>query len=195
MDIDLDVVRNRVGTRPGKLRSMVAILLAGELGVELHDPAVDCLQLQDLRGRGLPLGKRHTFEIVQNDAGVHGVGLGPLHARPAKILHRPRIDHHHFHVLGMVQGERELQAVDSGRFQTDPHRPGTLGRPTNEFLVPARAVRKPRQRQPLPSAPHHAHQRFRIYIDSDLVDLFHSGSRITLTLRFPRPCTVAKPTL
>jgi hypothetical protein len=33
MDIDLDVVRNRVGTRPGKLRSMVAILLAGELGM------------------------------------------------------------------------------------------------------------------------------------------------------------------
>ena len=72
----------------------------------------------------------------------------------------------------MVQGERELQAVDPRRFQTDPRRTGTFGRPTNEFLVSSRGVRKPRQRQPFPSALHHAHQRFRIYIDPDLIDLF-----------------------
>jgi hypothetical protein len=53
-DIDLDVVRDRIGTGPAKLRSMAAILLPRELGVELHDAAVNRLQLQDLRGRGCP---------------------------------------------------------------------------------------------------------------------------------------------
>ena len=184
-----------VGTGPGKLRSVAAILLPRELGVELHDAAVNRLQLQDLRGRRLPRGKRHAFEIVQNAAGVHGVGLGPLHARPGKILNRPRVDHHHFHVLGMVQGERELQAVNPGRFQTDPRRAATFGRPTNEFLVPGRGVGKRRQRQPLPRALHRAHQRFRIHIDPDLIDLLHGGSRTTLNSGSPdlaplrnRPC-------
>ena len=169
MDIDLDVVGNRIGTGPAKLRRMAAILLPRELGVELHDAAVDRLQLQDLRGRWLPRDKRHAFEIFQNAAGVHGVGLGPLHARPRKILDRPRVDHHHFHVLGMVQGERELQAVNPGRFQTDPRRAATFGRPPNEFLVPGRGVRKRRQRQPLPRALHRAYQLFRIHIDPDLM--------------------------
>jgi hypothetical protein len=38
-DIDLDVVGDGIG--PGKLRCMAAILLARELGVELHDAAVN----------------------------------------------------------------------------------------------------------------------------------------------------------
>jgi hypothetical protein len=40
-DIDLDVVGDGIGPRPGKLRCMAAILLARELGVELHDAAVN----------------------------------------------------------------------------------------------------------------------------------------------------------
>ena len=85
--------------------------------LQLHDAAVNRLQLEDLRGRWLPRGKRHALEIFQNAAGVHGVGLGPLHAGASEILDRSRVDHHHFHVLGMVQGERKLQAVNPGRFQ------------------------------------------------------------------------------
>ena len=51
MDNDLDVVGNRIGTGPSKLRCMAATLLARELGIELHDAAVNRLQLEDLRGR------------------------------------------------------------------------------------------------------------------------------------------------
>jgi hypothetical protein len=188
-------MRNRVGARSGKFRGMAAILLARELGIELDDAAVDCLQLENLRGRWLPRRKRHAFEIFQNAAGVHCVGLGALHARPGKILDRPRVDHHHFHLLGMVQGERELQAVNPSRFQTHPNRMGTFGRPTDELLVPSRGVRKRRQRHPLPRALHRAHQRFRIHIDPDLSDLLHGGSRTTLNSGSPdlaplrnRPC-------
>jgi len=124
----------------------------------------------------LPRGKRHAFEIVQNAASVDGVGLGPLHARPRKILDCPRVDHHHLHVLGMVQGECELQAVSAGRFQAHPHRAATFARPPNELLVPGRGIRKPRQRQPLPRALHRAYQRCRIHIDSNLIDLFMAAS-------------------
>jgi hypothetical protein len=174
---------------------MAAILLPREFGVELHDAPVNRLQLQDLRRWWLPGGKRHALEIVQDAASVHGVGLGSLHARPHKILDRPRVDHHHFHVLGLVQGECELEAVNPRRFQTDPRRAGTCGRPANELLVPGRAVRKARQRQPLPRTLHRAHQLFRIHIDSDLIDLLHGGSRTTLNSGSPdlapllnRPC-------
>jgi hypothetical protein len=90
--------------------------------LELNDAPIDRLQLQDLRRWWSPCGKRHAFEIFQNPAGVYGVGLGPLHACPGKILDRSRIDHHHFHVPGVVHGERELQAVNPGRFQTHPRR-------------------------------------------------------------------------
>ncbi len=174
---------------------MAAILLARELGLELHDAPVDRLQLQDLRRRGLPRGKRHAFEIFQNAAGVHGVSLGPLHARPGEILDRPGVDHHHFHVPGMVQGERERQAVNPGRFQTHSRRARALGRPTNEFPVPRRGVCKRRQRHPVPGALHCAHQLFRIHIDPNLADLLHGGSRTTLNSGSPdlaplrnRPC-------
>ena len=90
MDIDFDIVGNRVAIRSGKLRSMAAILLARELGLELNDAPIDRLQLKDLRRRWLPCGKRHAFEIFQNAASVHGVGLGPLHACPGKFPHRPQ---------------------------------------------------------------------------------------------------------
>jgi hypothetical protein len=149
-DIDLDVVGDRIRAGPGELHRVAAILLAGELGVELYDAAVDRLQLQDLRCRRLPRRKRHAFEKIENAARVHRVGLGPLHAGSGEILNRPRIHYHHFYVLGMVQGERKLQAVNPGRFQTDPRRAATLGRPVNEFAVSGRGVRKGRQRQPLP---------------------------------------------
>ena len=195
MDIDLDVMGDRIAARPGKLRSVVAILLACELGIELNDAPVDRLQLQDLRGRCLPGGKGHPFEKVQNHPGIHHVGLGPLHTCPRKILNRPRIGYHHLHVLGTVQSERELQAVNPGRLQTDSRRAASLGRPLNELLVPDRAVRKRAHRSTLPSALHGAHQLLRIHIHSDLIDLLHGGSRNTLKLRFPRPCSLAIPTL
>ena len=83
---DLDVVGDRIGTGASKLRSMAAILLPRELGVELHDAPGNRLQLQDLRGRGSPGVKRHALEIVQYVAGVYRVGLRPLHVRPGKIF-------------------------------------------------------------------------------------------------------------
>src|SRR5207244_12861577 len=67
-DIDLDIVGNRVATRSGKLRSVAAILLARKLGLELDDAPIDRLQLQDLRRRPLPRGKRQAFELCQNAA-------------------------------------------------------------------------------------------------------------------------------
>ncbi len=95
----------------------------------------------------------------------------------------------------MVQGERELEAVNPGRFQAHPRRVATFGRPPNEFLVPGCSVRKPRQRLPLPCALHRAHQLFQIHIDPDLSDLLHGGSRTTLNSGSPdlaplrnRPC-------
>ena len=102
--------------------------------------------------------------------------------------------------LGMVQGERKLQTVNPGRFQTNPRRATTLGRPTNELLVPGRGVRKHRQRHaaaprtashtPIPSNPH----------PPQLGDLLHGGSRTTLSSRSPdlaplpnRPCDADSP--
>jgi hypothetical protein len=86
MNIDLDVVGNRLGAGAGEFGGMAAILLACEFSVKLLDAAVNRLQFQDLRGRWLPCGKRHSFEVFQNAAGVHGVGLGSLHARPGGPL-------------------------------------------------------------------------------------------------------------
>jgi DNA transformation protein len=118
---DLDIVGDGIATGPGKLRCMAAILFAREFGIELHDAPVNRLQLKDLRRRWLPRGKRHALEIIQNAAGIHRVGLSALHARPGKILYRPRIDHHHLHILRMVQRQRKLQAVNPSRFQTRIH--------------------------------------------------------------------------
>jgi hypothetical protein len=195
MDVDLDVIGDGIGSGPGKLRGMAAVFLPREFAVELHDTTVDRLQLQDLRRRWPPRHKRHAFEIFQNGTGVHGVGLGPLHACSSKILDRSRVDHHHLHVPGMVQGERELQAVDPGRFQTHPRRVPAFGRPPNEFPVPSRSVRKRRQRRPLLRALHHANQLLRIDINPDLIDLLHDRSRTTLNSGSPdlapllnRPC-------
>ena len=125
--------------------------------MKLVDATVDRLQLQDFWGRWLPRGKRHSLEIAQNPGGVHGVGLGPLHACPREILDCPRVDHHYFHVLGIVQGERERQAVNPSRLQANLRWVATFGYPTNEFPVPGRGVRKRCQRQPLSCTLHCAH--------------------------------------
>jgi hypothetical protein len=69
-----------------------------------------------------PSRKRHPLEVVQHCANIARVGLATLHARPAKVLDHPRIDHHYFDIFGVVQGERQLQAVNTGRFETDAGR-------------------------------------------------------------------------
>ena len=174
---------------------MVSILLAGELGDELHDPAVDRLQRQDLRSRWLPGGKGHPYEEVPYRPGIDRVGLGSLHASAREILDRTRVDHHHLHPFRVVQGEGELQTVNPGRFQADPRRVAALGYPANELLVPGRRVRKRRDRSPLLCALHGTYQLLRINIHSNLIDLLHGGSRTTLNSGSPdlaslrnRPC-------
>ena len=83
-DIDLDIMSNRIGAGTGKVRRVAAILLARELGVELHDAAVDRLQLQDLRGRWLPRRKWHPFEKVQHHAGIHARRSWPAACTPGQ---------------------------------------------------------------------------------------------------------------
>jgi hypothetical protein len=86
-DIDLDVVGDCIGAGPAKLRSNSAILLPRELGVELHDAAVNRLQLQDLGGRGLLGGKRHASERMP-PASTASVLARCMHARTKSMIAR-----------------------------------------------------------------------------------------------------------
>ena len=101
-DIDLDIMRDRIGAGSGEVRGMTAILLARELGVELLDTAVDRLQLENLRRRRLPGCEGHPLQEVQHHPGIQRIGLGPLHARASKVFDRPRVDHRQLDPLRLV---------------------------------------------------------------------------------------------
>jgi hypothetical protein len=68
-------------------------------------------------------GKRARFPAVP-PASAASVLARCTHAQ-RKILARSRVARHHFHVPGVVQGEREQQAVNPGRF-TNPRRARVL---------------------------------------------------------------------
>ena len=102
-------------------------LLAGQFAAQLDETAADLREGQDRIGRRGPRHKLHALEELEDAEGIDGVGLGAAEPGALEVFDRPRIDDHHDHALGPVQGKRQAQAVNAGGFQTDASRGGAAG--------------------------------------------------------------------